>query len=138
MSQSDASKAEAADQRSEQTRSFVRRVRAATRRKYTPEEKIRIVLEGFRREVTVNDLCRREGIKPHSYYSWTKEFMEAGRERLSRDTVRDATRQEIQDLKRENGELKQLVAELSLEVYRLKKRPYQCPRTASVPADERR
>ena len=66
MSQSDVSKAEAADQRSEQTRSFVRRVRAATRRKYTPEEKIRIVLEGFRREVTVNDLCRREGIKPHS------------------------------------------------------------------------
>ena len=64
MSQSDVSKAEAADQRSEQTRSFVRRVRAATRRKYTPEEKIRIVLEGFRREVTVNDLCRREGIKP--------------------------------------------------------------------------
>ena len=138
MSQSDVSKAEAADQRSEQTRSFVRRVRAATRRKYTPEEKIRIVLEGFRREVTVNDLCRREGIKPHSYYSWTKEFMEAGRERLSRDTVRDATRQEIQDLKRENGELKQLVAELSLEVYRLKKTAYQCPRTASVPADERR
>ena len=127
MSQSDVSKAEAADQRSEQTRSFVRRVRAATRRKYTPEEKIRIVLEGFRREVTVNDLCRREGIKPHSYYSWTKEFMEAGRERLSRDTVRDATRQEIQDLKRENGELKQLVAELSLEVYRLNKTAIPMP-----------
>ena len=127
MSQSDVSKAEAADQRSEQTRSFVRRVRAATRRKYTPEEKIRIVLEGFRREVTVNDLCRREGIKPHSHYSWTKEFMEAGRERLSRDTVRDATRQEIQDLKRENGELKQLVAELSLEVYRLKKTAIPMP-----------
>ena len=127
MSQSDVSKAEAADQRSEQTRSFVRRVRAATRRKYTPEEKIRIVLESFRREVTVNDLCRREGIKPHSYYSWTKEFMEAGRERLSRDTVRDATRQEIQDLKRENGELKQLVAELSLEVYRLKKTAIPMP-----------
>ena len=127
MSQSDVSKAEAADQRSEQTRSFVRRVRVATRRKYTPEEKIRIVLEGFRREVTVNDLCRREGIKPHSYYSWTKEFMEAGRERLSRGTVRDATRQEIQDLKRENGELKQLVAELSLEVYRLKKTAIPMP-----------
>ena len=85
------------------------------------------MLEGFRREVTVNDLCRREGIKPHSYYSWTKEFMEAGRERLSRDTVRDATRQEIQDLKRENGELKQLVAELSLEVYRLKKTAIPIP-----------
>ena len=94
---------------------------------FLPEEKIRIVLEGFRREVTVNDLCRREGIKPHSYYSWTKEFMEAGRERLSRDTVRDATRQEIQDLKRENGELKQLVAELSLEVYRLKKTAIPMP-----------
>ena len=85
------------------------------------------MLEGFRREVTVNDLCRREGIKPHSYYSWTKEFMEAGRERLPRDTVRDATRQEIQDLKRENGELKQLVAELSLEVYRLKKTAIPIP-----------
>ena len=121
MSQSDVSKAEAADQRSEQTRSFVRLVRAATRRKYTPEEKIRIVLEGFRREVTVNDLCRREGIKPHSYYAWTKEFMEAGKERLSRDTVRDATRQEIVELRRENGELKQLVGELSLQVSRLKK-----------------
>ena len=120
MSQSDVSKAEAADQRSEQTRSSVRQVRATTRRKYTPEEKIRIVLQGFRREVTVNDLCRREGIKPHSYYAWTKEFMDAGRELLSRDTVRDATRQEIQELKRENDELKQLVAELSLQVHRLK------------------
>ena len=69
MSQSQASKAEAAQKRSEETRSFVRQVRAATRRKYTPEEKVRIVLEGFRREVTVNDLCRREGIKPHSYYA---------------------------------------------------------------------
>ena len=66
MSQSQVGKAEAAEERTEQTRSFVRRVRAATRRKYIPEEKIRIVLEGFRREVTVNDLCRREGIKPHS------------------------------------------------------------------------
>jgi transposase len=69
----------------------------------------------------VNDLCRREGIKPHSYYAWTKEFMEAGKERLTRDTVRDATRQEIDQLKRENGELKQLVADLSLQVHRLKK-----------------
>ena len=83
MSQLEVSKAEAAEERSEQTRSFVRTVKAAARRKYTPEEKIRIVLEGFRREVTVNDLCRREGIKPHSYYSWTKEFMEAGKERLT-------------------------------------------------------
>ena len=121
MSQRDTDKALAAQERSQETKSFVRTVKAATRRKYTPEEKIRIVLEGFRREVTVNDLCRREGIKPHSYYSWTKEFMEAGKERLTRDVVRDATRQEIQALKRENGELKQLVADLSLDVYRLKK-----------------
>ena len=113
---------------SEETGSFVRRVKAATRRRYTPEEKIRIVLEGFRREVTVRDLCRREGIKPHSYYSWTKESMEAGRERLTRESVRDATRHEIQALRRENDELKQLVADLSLEVYRLKKKAISMPR----------
>ena len=95
MSQTETGKAVAADERTEAARSFVRTVKAATRRKYTPEEKIRIVLEGFRREVTVSDLCRREGIKPHSYYSWTKEFMEAGKERLTRDTVRDATREEV-------------------------------------------
>ena len=68
MSQTETGKATAADERTEAARSFVRTVKAATRRKYTPEEKIRIVLEGFRREVTVSDLCRREGIKPHSYY----------------------------------------------------------------------
>jgi len=125
--QSNANKAEAAQERSEETRSFVRTVKAATRRRYTPEEKIRVVLEGFRREVTVNDLCRREGIKPHSYYAWTKEFMEAGKERLTRETVRDATRQEIEHLRRENDELKQLVADLSLEVYRLKKTAIPMP-----------
>ena len=130
MSHSQVSKAEAAEERSEETRSFVRRVKTATRRRYTPEEKIRIVLEGFRREVTVSDLCPREGIKPHSYYSWTKEFMEAGRERLTRETVRDATGQEIQQLRRDNDELKQLVADLSLEVYRIKKT------AIPVPADD--
>ena len=67
MSQTETAKAVAAEERTEETMSFVRRVRAATRRKYTSEEKIRIVLEGFRREITVSDLCRREGIKPHSY-----------------------------------------------------------------------
>ena len=120
MSQSDTDKTLAAEERSEETRSFVRRVRSATRRKYSPEEKIRIVLEGFRREV----------IKPHSYYSWTKEFMEAGKERLSRDTVRDATRQQVEQLKRENGELKQLEADLSLEAYRLKKTAIPMPHDA--------
>ena len=121
MTQSSAGKPEAAEERTEQTRSFVRRVRAATRRKYTPEEKIRIVLEGFRREVTVSDLCRREGIKPGAYYAWTKDFMEAGKERLTRDTVRDATRQEIEHLQRESHDLKLLVADLALQVERLKK-----------------
>mgnify|MGYP000303620120 CR=1 FL=1 len=114
-------KNQAAEERTEETKRFVRQVRAATRRKCTSEEKIRIVLEGFRREVTVNELCRREGIKPNSFYSWTKEFMEAGKERLSRDTVRDATRQEIGTLKRDNADLKQMVAELSLDLHRLKK-----------------
>ena len=108
----------------------VRDIRRKTRKQYSAEEKIRIVLEGFRREVTVNDLCRREGIKPHSYYAWTKEFMEAGKERLTRDSVRDATRQEIQAHKRENSELKQLVAELSLEAYRLKKTAIPMPQGA--------
>ena len=127
MSQTETAKAVAAEERTEEARSFVRRVRTATRRKYTPEEKIRIVLEGFRREVTVSDLCRREGIKPHSYYAWAKEFMEAGKERLTRDAVRDATQQEVQALRRENVELKQLVAELSLEGYRLKKTAIPMP-----------
>ncbi len=121
MSQENKDKAEEAEARTQQTRSFVQQVRAATRRKYTPEEKIRIVLEGFRREVVVNELCRREGIKPGAYYAWTKDFIEAGKERLTRDVARDATRQEINELKRENSELKQLVADLSLDVYRFKK-----------------
>ena len=138
MTQTETGKALAAEDRTEEVRSFVRRVKAATRRKHTSEEKIRIVLEGFRREVTVNELCRREGMKPHSYYAWTKEFMEAGKGRLARDTLRDASQQEVLQLKRENGELKQLVAELSLEGYRLKKRPSRYPTTPPVPEDERR
>jgi transposase len=121
VSQGNKDKADAAEARTQQTRGFMQQVRVASRRKYTPEEKVRIVLEGFRREVAVNELCRREGIKPGAYYAWTKDFMEAGKERLTRDNVRDATRQEINDLKRENAELKQLVANLSLDVYRLKK-----------------
>ena len=121
MSQNIAEKADAAEARTRETKGFMQQVRAAARRKYTPEEKVRIVLEGFRREVAVRDLCRREGIKPGAFYAWTKDFMEAGKERLTRDAVRDATRQEIEQIKRENGELKHLVADLSLDVYRLKK-----------------
>ncbi|MGI2336119.1 MAG: transposase [Dehalogenimonas sp.] len=121
MSQDNKDKAEAAEARTQATKGFIQQVRVAARRKYTPEEKIRIVLEGFRREVAVSDLCRREGIKPSAYYAWTKEFMEAGKERLTRDAARDATHQEINEIKRENTELKNLVADLSLEAYRLKK-----------------
>jgi transposase len=129
VSQENKDKGDAAEARTRETRGFVQQVRIAARRKYTPEEKIRIVLEGFRREVSVKDLCRREGIKPGAYYAWTKDFLEAGKERLTRDTARDATRQEIDDLKRENSELKHLVADLSLESYRLKK-------TAIPPLDQ--
>ena len=137
MTQAD-EQATQAEQRTQETRSFVRQVRAATRRKYTPEEKIRIVLEGFRRETKVNDLCRREGIKPHSYHAWTKDFMEAGKERLTRDSLRDATRQEIEQLRREQSELKDLVGELSLELlHRIKKQPCH-PCTTTAPAHERR
>ncbi len=121
MSQENEDKTDAAEIVTKQTRGFIRQVRAASRRKYTPEEKVRIVLEGFRREVAVNELCRREGIKPGAFYAWTKDFMEAGKERLTRDAVRDATRQEIEQIKRESTDLKHLVADLSLEVYRLKK-----------------
>ncbi len=121
MSQNIGDKADAAEARTQETRGFMQQVRVASRRKYTPEEKVRIVLEGFRREVGVKDLCRREGIKPGAYYAWTKDFMEAGKERLTRDAARDATRQEIDAIKRENAELKHLVADLSLEAYRLKK-----------------
>ena len=121
MSESNTGQAQAAETLTQETKTFIRQVRTKTRRKYAPEDKIRIVLEGFRREVTVSDLCRREGIKPGVFYAWTKEFMEVGKERLTRDTVRDATRQEIEHLKRENYDLKQLVADLSLEVHRFKK-----------------
>jgi len=110
-----------AESKTEETRNFVKRVRRITRRKYTPEEKIRIVLEGFRHEVPIRDLCRREGIKPNVYYAWLRDFMEAGKTRLARDTVRDATRAEVDGLRRENERLKQLVVDLSLQVYLLKK-----------------
>ena len=105
----------------DETRDFIRTVRRVTRRTFTPEEKIRIVLEGFRRELTVADLCRREGIRPGTYYAWLKDFMEAGKERLTRDTLRDATRSEVDRIRRDNDRLKQIVAELSLEVHLLKK-----------------
>jgi transposase len=107
--------------RTQQTKQLIRDIKRITRRKFSSEEKIRIVLEGFRRDTPIRDLCRREGIRPGTYYAWLKDFMEAGKERLQRDTVRDTTRAEIQGIKRENARLKQLVAELSLQVHVLKK-----------------
>ena len=110
-----------AEARTEETKQLIRDVKRITRRKFTPEEKIRIVLEGFRRDTPIRDLSRREGIRPGTYYAWLRDFMEAGKERLQRDTARDATRTEVDGLKRENARLKQLVAELSLQVHALKK-----------------
>ena len=109
------------DSQTQETRSFIKKVRRITRRRYTPEEKIRIVLEGFRHEVPIRDLCRREGIRPNVYYAWLRDFMEAGKDRLARDTFRDATKLEVAELKRQNESLKQLVADLSLKVHILKK-----------------
>jgi len=110
-----------ADARTQQTKQLIRDIKRITRRKFTAEEKIRIVLEGFRRDTPIRDLCRREGIKPSTYYAWLKDFMEAGKDRLTRDVTRDATRIEIQEMKRENARLKTMVAELSLQVHVLKK-----------------
>ncbi|MDP6448692.1 MAG: transposase [Dehalococcoidales bacterium] len=110
-----------AEARTTETKQFIRDIKRITRRKFTAEEKIRIVLEGFRRDTPIRDLCRREGIRPSTYYAWLKDFMEAGKDRLTRDITRDATRTEIQEIKRENARLKTLVAELSLQVHILKK-----------------
>ena len=110
-----------AEARSTETKQFIRDIKRITRRKFTAEEKIRIVLEGFRRDTPIRDLCRREGIRPSTYYAWLKDFMEAGKERLTREMTRDATKGEVQELKRENVRLKQVVAELSLQVHVLKK-----------------
>ena len=100
---------------------LVREVRAQTHRKFTAEDKIRIVLEGFRKEIPVSDLCRREGISSALYYSWLKEFMEAGKARLKGDSLREATRSEVKGLWEENARLKELVGEQALQIQLLKK-----------------
>jgi transposase len=99
----------------------VREIRRKTRRRFSCEEKIRIVLEGLRGEESIAELCRREGISPNLYYNWSKEFLEAGKRRLMGDTKREATSPEVASLRQENVELKQLVAELSLKNRGLKK-----------------
>jgi transposase len=100
---------------------FIHDVRRKTRRKFTAEEKIRIVLEGMKREMTVTELCRREGMPTAVYYGWVKDFMEAGKARLKRDQQRDASKGEVAQLRREMEQLKLLVADKELAIQLLKK-----------------
>ncbi len=103
------------------TSSLISDLKRKTRRVYSSEEKIRIIIEGIRGEIRVAELCRQEGISQANYYKWNKDFMEAGKRRLSGDTMREATTSEVQELKGENRSLKELVAELSLKNRDLKK-----------------
>ena len=99
----------------------VKDIRRATRRQFSAEEKIRIVLEGLRGEDSIAELCRREGIAQNLYYRWSKDFLEAGKKRLAGDTARAATSDEVNDLRREAMALKEVVADLTLENRVLKK-----------------
>ncbi len=99
----------------------VKEIRRATRKHYSAEEKIRIVLEGLRGENSIAELCRREGIPPNVYYRWSKDFLEAGKKRLAGDTAREATSDEVRGLRREAVALKEVVADLTLENRLLKK-----------------
>jgi transposase len=99
----------------------IKEIRRATRRQFSAEEKIRIVLSGLRGEDSIAELCRREGIVQNLYYRWSKEFLEAGKKRLAGDTARAATTDEVRDLRREASALKEVVAELMLENRLLKK-----------------
>lgn len=101
--------------------SIVREIKRKTRRKFSAEEKIRIILEGLRGEKSIADLCRKEGIHPTQYYKWSKAFLEAGKRKLTGDTLREADSDEVSELREENEALKQLVAELSLRNRVLKK-----------------
>ena len=99
----------------------VRDIRRATRRHFSAEEKIRIVLEGLRGEDSIAELCRREGIAQNLYYRWSKEFLEAGKKRLAGDTAREATSEEVKTLRAEARQLKEALAEVTLENRLLKK-----------------
>ena len=99
----------------------VKDIRRATRRHFSSEDKIRIVLDGLRGEDSIAELCRKEGIAQSLYYVWSKEFMEAGKRRLAGDTARAATTDEVKDLRRESTALKEVVAEQALEIRLLKK-----------------
>ena len=99
----------------------IKDIRRVTRKQYSAEEKIRIVLEGLRGEESITALCRREGIAESLYYNWSKEFLEAGKKRLAGDTARAATSDEVKQLRREARDLKEVVAEQALELRLLKK-----------------
>ena len=99
----------------------VKDIRRKTRRKYSAEDKIRVVLEGLRGEDTIAELCRREGIAQNLYYKWSRDFLEAGKKRLSGDVEREASSTEVTELKSENRHLKQLYADLALKNDVLKK-----------------
>jgi len=103
---------------------LIRKVKKATRRRFSAEDKIRIVLEAFRKEIPLSELCRREKISPAVYYSWSKQFMEGGKDRLRGDTLRSATRDEVAQFKEENTQLKELVGGQALELSLLKKRRF--------------
>ncbi len=103
------------------TERVVREIQRRTRRRFSAEEKVRIVLEGLRGEQSVAELCRREGLAPNLYYRWSKEFLEAGKRRLLGDTTREATAPEVRGLRDENTRLKQALAETVLENRLLKK-----------------
>ncbi len=103
------------------TEQVVRDIRQRTRRRFSAEEKVRIVLDGLRGEQSVAELCRREGLAPNLYYRWSKEFLEAGKKRLLGDTTREATAPEVKGLREENTRLKQALAETVLENRLLKK-----------------
>ena len=103
------------------TEKAVRDIRHATRRYYSAQEKIHIVLQGLRGEDSIAELCRKEGINQNLYYRWSKEFLEAGKKRLSGDTAREATSEEVKDLRQEALGLKEVVAELLMENRLLKK-----------------
>ena len=100
---------------------IVKDIRLASRKHYSAEEKIRIVLEGLRGEDSIAELCRREGVAQNLYYRWSKDFLEAGKRRLAGDTARAATSDEVKDIRREAMALKEVVAELTLENRLLKK-----------------
>jgi transposase len=110
-----------AEENTQSVESTVREIRRKTRKKYSAEEKLRIVLEGLRGEDSISELCRREGIHQNMYYKWSKEFLEAGKQRLAGDTKREADRQEVKEMRSENEQLKELVAELTLKNRVLKK-----------------